>query len=75
MRKRISYKKFDYFYFHILIFTILIYKKILFAVYMPAKRELQSGLMDHPVTCTTLERLHTSIVLTHKPSCYMYNLR
>ena len=30
-----------------------------FIVYMPAKRELESGLLEVPVICTTVERLET----------------
>ena len=30
-----------------------------FIVYMPAKRELESGLLEIPVICTTVERLET----------------
>ncbi len=30
-------------------------------VYMPAKRELQSGLLDQPAMCTTLEKLNTGL--------------
>ncbi len=28
---------------------------------MPAKRELQSGLLDQPAMCTTLEKLNTGL--------------
>ncbi|XP_023328949.1 uncharacterized protein LOC111701769 [Eurytemora carolleeae] len=28
-------------------------------VYMPAKRELESGLLDQPAMCTTVNSLHT----------------
>ena len=30
-----------------------------FIVYMPAKREMESGLLEIPVICTTVERLET----------------
>ena len=30
---------------------------------MPAKRELQSGLLEYPVMCTTIEKLHTGLSL------------
>ena len=32
---------------------------------MPAKRELESGLLDQPAMCTTVNSLHTGILETY----------
>ena len=33
---------------------------------MPAKRELESGLLDQPAMCTTVNSLHTGILETNR---------
>ena len=33
---------------------------------MPAKRELESGLLDQPAMCTTVNSLHTGILETYR---------
>ena len=33
---------------------------------MPAKRELESGLLDQPAMCTTVNSLHTGILETYQ---------
>jgi hypothetical protein len=39
--------------------THVIKKMVRLQVYMPAKREINSGLSDVPVMCTTVERVET----------------
>ena len=41
-----------------------------FIVYMPAKREMQSGLLEIPVICTTVEKLETD--QCRKMSCKVW---
>ena len=46
---------------------IFIEKYNCYLVYMPAKRELESGLLDQPAMCTTVHSLHTGKL----PSVYV----